>query len=115
MNATRAAKIISTEFHKWIRSDPKILNAHLLVHSAKNSLHLNIAGGNSISGMGNAVHPDQPVYMASVGKLFTAVLISMLCEQGKLSFDDYIADFLNPELLNGLHVFRGKSIPARSS
>jgi D-alanyl-D-alanine carboxypeptidase len=46
--------------------------------------------------------------MASVGKLFTAVLVAMLKEQGKLAFEDPIADYLEPDLLDRLHVYKGQ-------
>ena len=101
MNTTITAEQISANFHKLVSSDAKIHNAHLLVHSNASGLHLSLAGGD------NGVHTGQPVYMASVGKLFTAVLVAILCEQGKLSFEDQIVDFLDPNLLKGLHVFRG--------
>jgi len=101
MSTTRTVEQISASFHKLVRSDAKILNAHLLVHSDASGLHLNLAGGD------NGVHTGQPVYMASVGKLFTAVIVAILCEQGKLSFEDRIVDFLDPTLLKGLHVYRG--------
>lgn len=80
MNSTKTAEQISGNFHKLVSSDAKIHNAHLLVHSNASGLHLNLAGGD------NGVHTGQPVYMASVGKFFTAVLIAILGEQGMLSF-----------------------------
>jgi D-alanyl-D-alanine carboxypeptidase len=46
--------------------------------------------------------------MASVGKLFTSVIISMLHEKGELSFEDRINHYLDPELVDGLHVYKGK-------
>lgn len=85
-----------------------IHNAHLLVHSDTSQLHLALAGGHTKTIADNSVQAGQPVYMASVGKLFTAVLIAMLCEQARLAFEYRICDLLDPELLNGLHVFKGK-------
>jgi Beta-lactamase class C and other penicillin binding proteins len=49
----------------------------------------------------------QPVYITSVGKLFTAVLIGMLSEQGKLTFSSRLIDFLDIDLLERSHVFKG--------
>jgi D-alanyl-D-alanine carboxypeptidase len=60
------------------------------------------------SGNGSEVSVDQPNHLASVGKLFTATLIAMLCEQGKLAFTDRIGDYLDAELMKGLHVYRGR-------
>lgn len=107
MNTTRTAEKISASFQKLVSSDAKIHNAHLLVHSETNGLHLNLARGRNETSADSAVHIEQPVFMASVGKLFTAVLVAILHEQGRLSFDDKLADFLEPDLLEGLHVFKG--------
>lgn len=46
--------------------------------------------------------------MTSVGKLFTAVLIGMLSEQDRLSFESRIVDLLDIDLLDQLHVFKNK-------
>ena len=46
--------------------------------------------------------------MASVGKLFTSVVVGLLHEKGCLSFEDCIAEYLDSELMDGLHVYRGK-------
>ncbi|MCC6146692.1 MAG: beta-lactamase family protein [Anaerolineaceae bacterium] len=95
-------------FEQQVNSDRKIHNAHLLVHSDLNQLHLNLAGGSAKTSIDNSVQVGQPVFMASVGKLFTAVLIGMLCEQGMLSFEYRIIDILDPNLLCRLHVYKGK-------
>ncbi|MBE0408816.1 MAG: beta-lactamase family protein [Anaerolineales bacterium] len=107
---TKTAEQISSHFRKLVSSDAKIRSAYLLVHSDRNGFHLNLAEGETETGSGSIVqsHPEQPVYTASVGKLFTAVLVAMLFEQGKLSFEDRIADHLDADLMDGLHVFKGK-------
>ncbi len=83
----------------------KIKNAYLLVHSDKLNIHVNLAKGKTGNFKANT---SQPVHLASVGKLFTATLISILCERGKLNFNDKIGKFLDSELMNGLHVYKGK-------
>ncbi len=123
MNTTRVTELVSARFHKLVRSDNKIHNAHLLVHSDTHGLHLNLAGGEERGsdeprsseprpyepgGEGRLVHPEQPVFMASVGKLFTAILVALLHEQGALSFEDPISHYLEPDVLKDLHLFRGR-------
>ena len=110
MNIIRAAEQITGRFRKLVNSDSKIHNAYLLVHSDRSNFHLNLAEGVTETGSGNTVeaHPEQPVYMASVGKLFTAALVAILSEQGKLSFEDKIANFLDSDILEGLHVYKGE-------
>lgn len=44
----------------------KVINSH----SEKKGIHIKIAEG--------SMNPDQPAYTASVGKIFTSVIISML-------------------------------------
>lgn len=96
---------IEALFRKQVEKDSKVANAYLLVHSDKLNLHLNIAAGSTGEVPAN---PQQPNYMASVGKLFTATIVSMLFEQGRLSFDDPLSKYLDSDLLQGLHVYKGR-------
>ena len=115
MHTSKAAEHITSSLQKLVESDAKIHNANFLVHSDRSGFHLNLAIGETETDSGTVVaaHPEQPVYMASVGKLFTAVLVAILCEQGKLSFEDHIAEFLDPGLLDGLHVFKGQEYTSK--
>ncbi|MDG5767464.1 serine hydrolase [Balneolales bacterium ANBcel1] len=96
---------IEERFRKQVKADKKVKNAYLLVHSDRHGIHMNLAEGHTD---GVEAHPDQPHYMASAGKLFTATVVAILHEQGVLSFDDPIARHLNNELMDGLHIYRGK-------
>jgi len=96
---------IENSFSKQVQKDSSIKNAYLLVNSEKLGIHLNLAEGS----MGDLpANPQQPNYMASVGKLFTSTLISILYEDGKLSFDDKITKFLDDEVISNLHIYKGK-------
>jgi len=98
-------KIIEDMFRNQVRKDSKVKNAYLLIHSQKFDVHMNIAEGST----GNIpASPQQPNYMASVGKLFTSTIIGILYEKGELSFDDSISNYLDSELLNNLHIYKGK-------
>jgi len=108
MDVTRTTQRINDLFERLLRSDKKIHNAHLLVHSNNHQLHMNLAGCNAKADTDDSVAIGQPVYMASVGKLFTAILIGMLCDQGMLSFETRITDLLDSNLLKRLHVFKKK-------
>ena len=50
---------------------------------------------------------DSPILIASVTKMFTTTCILILCEGGQLSLDDKISLYINNEILNGLHVYKG--------
>lgn len=96
---------IEALFREQVRKDKKIKNAYLLVHSNKTGLHLNLAEG---PGENDKPIPQQPVYMASVGKLFTSVLVAILHEKGELSFEDHVSHYLDSELMDELHVYKKK-------
>ena len=49
---------------------------------------------------------------ASVTKTFTAALVLLLCEEGKLSLDDRLSAHLEPALLDRMHVLDGISCGA---
>lgn len=94
---------IEKNFKKAI--DKKAKNAYLLVFSDKLDIQINLAEGETENIKANI---NQPVHLASVGKLFTATIISILYEKGKLDFNDKISKFLDPELMNKLHIFKEK-------
>ena len=105
MTITPEISPIETLFRKQVLKDPKVKNAYLLVHSDKTGLHLNLAEGPGDNGK---PRPNQPNYMASVGKLFTSAIVSIMHEKGELSFDDRIGNYLDAGLMDGLHVYKGK-------
>jgi len=105
MSNTDISQRIESHFRNQVQKDKRVRNAYLLVHSDRLNVSLNIAEGKSGDIPAN---PKQPNHLASVGKLFTATLISILYEQGKLDFDDSIGKYLDDELIKGLHVYKGK-------
>lgn len=50
---------------------------------------------------------DQPYHTASIGKMFTAVIIALLAEEGKLKFNDRIVEYLSADLCKDLHIYKG--------
>ena len=105
MEKAAATSTIEKMFRRQVRKNRKVKSAYLLVHSEKMGIHLNIAEGKTGDVEAN---PRQPVHLASVGKLFTAAQVGILHEQGRLSFDDKISRHLDDELMDGLHVYKGK-------
>ena len=89
-------------FKKRVEKDPKIHNAYLRIHAEKLSIDVNLAAGEE------AVHAEQPFYIASISKLFTGVLIGQLVEQGLCSYEDKISQYLDAEILTNLHIYKGK-------
>jgi D-alanyl-D-alanine carboxypeptidase len=48
------------------------------------------------------LHPHQPMFIASITKVFTASLVYKLVEEGKLTLDDYVSDWIHGDILKGL-------------
>jgi D-alanyl-D-alanine carboxypeptidase len=105
MTHNKEISSIEDLFRKQVKKDVRIKNAFLLVHSDRTGIHLNISEGPGENGKPD---PRQPNYMASVGKLFTSVIVGILHEKGVLSFDDRIGKYLDAGLMEGLHIFKGK-------
>jgi len=104
MKKEEAKALIENLFRKKVQKDCKIHNAYLLVHSEKLGIHMNMAEGSTGSMPAN---PQQPYFIASIGKLFTSVLIGILVEKGKISYQDTITQYFNDDLLSNLHVYKG--------
>jgi D-alanyl-D-alanine carboxypeptidase len=102
-------KKIETVFRQQVLKDKKVKNAYLLVHSEKLGIDINIAEGKTGDIQAN---PRQANHLASVGKLFTATIVSMLYDKSLLNFDDKIAQYLDKDLMSGLHVYKGKDYSA---
>jgi len=96
---------IETIFRQEVNGDKKVKNAYLLVHSEKLGIDINIAEGKTGELQAN---PKQANHLASVGKLFTATLIGMLHDKNRLNFDDKIAQYLDADMMYGLHIYKGK-------
>lgn len=104
MNSDTARSKIETELRERVSTTPDLHSAHLLVHSDSLGIHWPMAVGGSDE---DPAHPDQPYHAMSVGKTFTATIVTMLAEEGKLAIEDPIAEYLCPEILDGLHVYDG--------
>ncbi|WP_010268190.1 serine hydrolase domain-containing protein [Paenibacillus senegalensis] len=105
MNKAAMQREIEQQLERKAASDHKLHNVYLLVHSDKHDIHWPMAAG-AIDEV--PAHPNQPYHTASVGKTFTSVILAMLVEKGAAKFDDPIANYLPPDLVRGLHVFKGQ-------
>ena len=105
MKETTVQAKIESSFRKQVQNDKKGKNAYLLVHSKKLGIDINIAEGRTGEIQAN---PKQANHLASVGKLFTATIIGLLYDKGLLTFDDKIAQYLDADLMSGLHIYKGK-------
>lgn len=85
-------------------ANKSVNNAFFAMHSDSQKIDLNLSYNRSSE--------HEPYYLASLAKTFTATVVGMLVDQGKLSFRDPIKDYLPEDLVQGLHVFEGKNYSA---
>ncbi|MFP4529589.1 MAG: serine hydrolase domain-containing protein [Candidatus Kapaibacterium sp.] len=110
MNTKSTASKIESAFRKQAQNDKNVRNAYLLVNSDQLGIDLRIAEGKTGDQPANILQPN---HLASVGKLFTATLIGMLYEKNLLDYSDSIAKYLDSDLMNGLHVYKGTDYSGR--
>lgn len=60
------------------------------------------------SGASGNMNIDSPYYIASINKLVISAIILRLIAKGNLSFKDTLKEFLPSDVLNGLHVHKGR-------
>lgn len=58
------------------------------------------------TGSAGNLNPVQPYFIASTTKLYLTALILKLKAEGKVSTDDKIANYLSPEIIHKLHVYK---------
>jgi D-alanyl-D-alanine carboxypeptidase len=105
MKLEEAKSKIEEKLKGMVEADQQLYNAYLLVHSDKHNIHWNMAYGQTDDMKANA---EQPYHTASIAKSFTAILIAMLVEQGKISYRDKIAKHLPEDIMKNLHLFKGQ-------
>ncbi len=95
---------IFDKFEKIVMSDKRIGDALLLIYSDSLNIHWKTAVSKDET---SKVDKDHPYHFASVGKTITSVMISVLYEKGLIDFEDRISDYLDADILEGLHVYKG--------
>ncbi|MCR9052709.1 MAG: serine hydrolase domain-containing protein [Phaeodactylibacter xiamenensis] len=83
----------------------KVHNAFLSVYAPGRGLQWTFTGGQFEDG--SLVSPASPFHSASIGKTFTATLVMLLVEEGKLELDAPLSNYLPEDAYAGLHVWNG--------
>ncbi|MCZ8343052.1 MAG: serine hydrolase [Leptospira sp.] len=105
---------IQKDFESTFRSAKHSQDASFLVQSDR--LNLRIKRSLGISEDGKKVSSkdgDPPFHIASIGKLFTTVLIYQMVESKRISLDEPIANSLGNDLLKDLFVYEGIDYSAK--
>ena len=91
-----------------VENDKSIRNCVLSVMKGDGSFSWSGAAGTASRNSPAPMAKDTPIYIASITKLYTAVAIMRLYEKGALSLDDPMSRYLPEELIQGIHVYKGK-------
>ena len=91
-----------------VKADSTIRNCVLAVRKGDGSFEWAGAAGIARQRDHKPMTQDTPIFIASVTKLFTAVVVMRLAEQGALALDEPAAKLLPAELLGGIDVYGGK-------
>jgi len=91
-----------------VAADPSIRNCVVSVAAGDGSFEWTGAAGAAHVQGPVAMTPDTPIYVASVTKLYVAAVIMALSERHALSLEDPMAKYLPPDLIRGIHVYRGR-------
>jgi D-alanyl-D-alanine carboxypeptidase len=95
---------------KSVIKDETLRNAVLLVESPILGINGAWAAGIADERSGTAMTVETPFLSASVGKLFMATLVVSMAEEGLLSLDDSIVDWLDASVISGLPVQGGETV-----
>ena len=101
----KACRTLSALLHRLALRTPA-RRALLALRDIDNTMHWAGAIGTA-DDLGNALQVGTPFFIASIDKLFQAVLAMKLAEQGRLNLDARLTDYLPPSLVRGLHVLHG--------
>ncbi|OEK04037.1 serine hydrolase domain-containing protein [Roseivirga misakiensis] len=92
------------QLFKTYTEEEVIRNAFFRIETADQSILIDTVVGKFADG--EEVTLNTPYYTASIGKTFTATAITLLVDQGKLAFEDRVADHLG-KVVTGLSVIDG--------
>jgi CubicO group peptidase (beta-lactamase class C family) len=90
-----------------VHGQDKVRNGLLLVEGP--GFRWKGASGTAFEASGEATMPDDQFAIDSVAKTMTATIAMRLVEDGRLGLDDPIGRHLPPAMMDGLHVFEGRS------
>lgn len=91
-----------------VSSDKSVKNCVLSVMKGDGTFSWSGAAGIASQEGQVLMAKDTPIYIASITKLYTATAIMQLYEKGALSLDDPMSKYLPKEVIQGIHVYKGK-------
>ena len=107
MKSTTAENTLHTLIRTVMQKDKHYRNCLVTVASGDGTVHWSDAVGMADQDSAIPITVDTPFHLASITKLFTAVVIMQLYEAGHIELDDSMADYLPKSLIDGIHVYKG--------
>ena len=95
------------------RQVPAIGNAILALRSGDGRIDARAAAGRADAGGTLPMTPDTPYLLASIAKMYTAVVVMKLVESGDLDLEVPAVSYLGSELISGIHVMGGTDFSDR--
>ncbi|MEJ2055445.1 MAG: serine hydrolase, partial [Calditrichaceae bacterium] len=99
---------LSSLVSELVKNDEEVKNCVLSVMKGDGSYSWSGASGIACQNNQTPMTKDTPVYISSITKLYTAAAIMRLYEKGIISLDDPMSKYLSEELIQGIHVYKGK-------
>jgi D-alanyl-D-alanine carboxypeptidase len=104
-NITKELDYIVTDI---VKSNKLIKNCVLYVSRGDGTFTWSGAAGIANQADQIPMTKDTPIYLASITKIYIAVVVMKLYEQGTLRLDDPISKYLPHDLIHGLNVYQGR-------
>ncbi|MCR8844461.1 beta-lactamase family protein [Paenibacillus sp. SC116] len=100
-------KKIENHLSGIVEKNDSLSSALLTIYSKQTGYFEQFAVGTKNHSSDEPAHVDSQYHAASIGKTMCAVIFGMLVEEGKISYDDKVASWLDDSVLNGLFVVDG--------
>jgi D-alanyl-D-alanine carboxypeptidase len=94
-------------FEKAAKPGKDFSGIQVLINSKVKGIDEQFAFGQATSEPDKKLNPNHPFHIASIGKIFTATLLAVLEEEGKLKLSDPVSKYLEEKQLEGLFVYKG--------
>ena len=98
---------LQNEVDALVSKNKDVFSAVLGITDARSGFRWAGAAGIANPDGAEDMNVDTPIFIASITKMYTAAATMILEEQGALSLDDPLAEFLPASMLEGLHSYKG--------
>jgi len=105
MNHTTLENRLQEELESLVRKNSDIFNPVLGISNQHEDFYWTGASGKAYADQPQPMKANTPFFIASITKMYTAAATMILGEQGKLSLDDPISEYLPERVVSGLHIY----------